>query len=342
MGLSVWLAVIAISSSQVDLSAYEQQGTRTIEFSADSKLVYVRLRPYEGTQGRPHDLVFDLSGHPFKDACDEQGRIKQGVLHRFPKAAADVVAAEFLKGTRDGGGVSKDRRYGLRHLGAGVAEIWQLEPDRRRIATAELPAHGGRLELTEWFERNGEKYVLLVFSFSKAIVLSAKDGSVVQSIDYGALLTDPEERFHAHTFAFDPTRRLLACGDFEGQRVRVISLDRPEQIVFEANTYAWQVGIGGAWMVSSVNFSPSGFLVVEYCFAGRLTLFAQFPTEVFRIDDWTRVWRENSLWRTHVTLSPDGKWIAFFPNRSLEIRPFVAAPLPKWGQWDSPAGERKQ
>ena len=52
--------------------------------------------------------------------------------------------------------------------------------------------------------------------------------------------------------------------------------------------------------------------------------------DIFEVGTWKRVWHENSLKISSVTLSPDGKKMAFIRDkRWLEIGPFVPQPEEK-------------
>ena len=95
-------------------------------------------------------------------------------------------------------------------------------------------------------------------------------------------------------------------------------------MVFEANAEMNPVRPwGGDWRVRRVQFLADGkYVLAEYKFRGRGTSTVLEPTEIFETRTWKVVWKENDLEIKSVTLSPDGKKIAFLRANTLEVRPF--------------------
>ncbi|MCX7591715.1 MAG: hypothetical protein N2255_08815, partial [Kiritimatiellae bacterium] len=112
---------------------------------------------------------------------------------------------------------------------------------------------------------------------------------------------------------------------FYDRRVRVVSLREPGTVVFEANTHDNpHKPHGGVWRVTGVEFLARGrYLLAEYSFDGRLTAVVLNPTDIFDTDTWQKVWHENSEQIRAVTLSNDGKKLAFIRNGVLEIGDFI-------------------
>ncbi len=216
----------------------------------------------------------------------------------------------------------------------------------KRLWSVRLPEEGGELGLAAFFERDGQTNILVAFKGMKAYVLAAKDGRILASFTYGKPETDAEQRAYKRKFglkaeigdpslsffpaslAFDSSRNLLACGALDGKRVRVLSVDQPHALVFEAHSNDNpQSPRGGNWTVESLRFGGSGeYLTAEYEFGSRLTMKRLTVAEVFDTRTWRVVWSDEESGRSTARapqISPGGKVMALVKHERLEIRPFL-------------------
>ncbi len=326
----------------------------TLEFSTDSRCLCVWWWPARkiGDFSRePGSLaVYDLAGKPVADACDANGVLTGEYAHLFPHTAWRTVFEDFIKDA-GGWGFSRDYRLGLRLANARpgrifektwTAELWQFQPETKRVWATEIPETGMPLTMATFFERDAKPLVLLAFGGTEGFILSQEDGALMDRFQYGHIETEQEQAaykwkfhlaysdgdpmLHFNSFALscDPTRRLLACGAFNGRRVRVVSLDPPFRTIFEANTNdhprrPW----GGVWSVDRVEFVGSKYLIAGYSFGGRGTRCAYDPTDIFDTITWEIVWHENSLDIRSATISPDDRRMALMRKDVLEIGDFV-------------------
>ena len=159
---------------------------------------------------------------------------------------------------------------------------------------------------------------------------SAYDSSVAASshpTDLSYDDGDPALRFSAFRFSFAPARRLVACGAFDGPRVRVVSLEAPYRVVFEAHadenpSQGWL----GLWNIWGVQFAGDKYLLVHLHRGGRGAI---APTDVHEVYD-AATWRKVATIKDHamsnLTLSPDGRMMAYVGGTDLVIAPFTAPP----------------
>ena len=136
--------------------------------------------------------------------------------------------------------------------------------------------------------------------------------------------SDPALRFSAYCLSQDTAKGWLACGAFDDKRVRVVQMASNGPMVFEANTEVnpsqpW----GGNWMVHRVEFlADAKYLLAEYDFGGRGTSTVLRPTEIFETATWKIVWKNSDPETGGITLSPDGKRMAFLRGDVLEVHAF--------------------
>ena len=365
---------------RIDLPPSEEGEGRFLEFSRDGNFLCVwsfspKVDPY------PQRRVFDAkSGREVAEAT-EYGLLSSDWTRLFPRLGLGIhleghgawrvypsrdksydqtVNKALGDLTRDAEAfeLTEDVRLGLRTLevkkegeswwGDRVAELWELQPKRILLWRVSLPKELSSVGLIRFYERDGEKLILIAYEASEADIISAKDGALVERFSYGRILTQEEARqqakklgwwrreldftvdiasFKAFSVSFDPQAGLLACGGFWDRRVRVVSVDKPHLTVFEAhgddNPY---IPGGGHWFVSRLEFVAGRYLIADCEFAkrGETPILLQ-PTEVFEIASWTKVWEENSLHIKGVTISPNGKSLALLRGLSLEIGPLACS-----------------
>ena len=306
-------------------------------------------------------VVFDVAGRAVSEAVDAEGFLQGRFADLFPRTSWRTRFAEFIKDAY-GWGFSRDFKMGLRFVNprnpdgtpaapnypstkTWSAELWRLDGEGKRLwaSDVEMFQTGGCMEsgVVDFFQWQGKEYVLFAFSGQEGYVLSREDGKVVEEFTYGHIETteemaanknkwhlglddgDTSLRFSASYLSFDPCRRLLACGGSNGRRVRVVSAVPPHETVFEAHTgespFNWW---RGWWSVRRVEFAGGKYLIADYDCAGRIGLGTLEPTEIFDVETWKVVWSKDSLDIRRVSLSPDGKLIAFIEKGILKIEPF--------------------
>src|SRR5262249_8636985 len=159
--------------------------------------------------------------------------------------------ADFVRDA-DGWGFTRDRRLGFRMIDPRPSEplkrtwngeLWELMPERKRLWRVDLPPllEHATLSLVDFFSKDGRSLVVISPGWVDAYLLDRRDGSLVDQFAFGHLRADegvlPSKRdFVAYELSIEPSRRLLACGEFEGRRVRVVSLDPPFKTVFTAHS----------------------------------------------------------------------------------------------------------
>jgi hypothetical protein len=184
--------------------------------------------------------------------------------------------------------------------------------------------------------------ILVAFEGTDGFLLDLNTGAVLSKFTYGPITSDAEAirrkrkfrlrysdsdpalKFSAFIVAVSPEKRLLAAGGFFDRRVRIVSLVAPfpmiRQFREEENPLSPP---GGSWRVYGLEFVASGkYLVVESDFAGRGTPLQLRETEIIETEGWRTVWKVNKLDLHSVTLSPDGKKVAFIDDNVLKILPF--------------------
>jgi hypothetical protein len=278
----------------------------------------------------------------------------------FPGVAWRRRFADFVRNTKDWKvtvwGFAADYSAGVRFLEPagksfvhGKAELWHFGQTNRMAWSVVLPEMigGAGLSGKAWFSSTGTNAcVLVAFEGLDAYVLSQQDGKLVDSFTYGKpdspadaearakrFHLDPEDyganSFSAGPLAFEPSRKLLACGDSSSRRLRIVTVEKPHRVLFEANSEDNPARPrGGTWSVASVHFDGNGrYLVVGYSFGGRLTTKQYEPIEIYDTLKWQLVWSVNSPGICSAQpprISPDGKMMALTRGDVLQIGPFVA------------------
>lgn len=331
-----------------------------LEYSRDSKLIYAS--GYTNIEGnykkfRDYGVVFDFRGNRVIEATDATGALQEKYVRMFPDTAWRSYFADFIVNA-GAWGFSQDFRYGIRtlldldqddgNLGEKALErykhgleLWQFTPEKKRLWSSEPLL---RLRLTGFLSITGRMDIVAACDGTEGYILSGDTGELIDTFTYGHIETDEEAEayrkrfrlnvrvrdpmllFSSHIFSFDPRNRLLACGATHGLRVRVVSMEKPFAMIFEANTDDNPTKPrGGVWTIQRVEFAGR-YLIVEYEFGGRETSKFYRPTEIFEIDSWKVVWRENSTDIRRVRLSPDGKKMALINSEDgrdiLEIGDF--------------------
>ena len=244
----------------------------------------------------------------------------------------------------------KNNEWGRRE--SWDVEYWQLEPVRKKLWTTRIEDDQEQIRSSGFFNCNGEQYVFFNFYLSNGYILRTKDGTVLRKVYYGKTETDEEIaqkmkrynlkekdkpfwtgrlHFTPSSFSFCPSKRLLACGDFQSRRWRIISVDSPYETIYlkhdDANPMSesnlWYDG--GFWDVTRIEFAGDRFLIVDTGAGARgmwKPIASVYRTDIYRIDNWERVWMESAHSISNVILSADGKKIAFFRNKMIEYGNF--------------------
>jgi WD40 repeat protein len=176
----------------------------------------------------------------------------------------------------------------------------------------------------------------------EAVILSMRTGDAIRSFRLGHIENeqeaakrnrrfglrydkgDPALYFSSHHFSYEEKTHLLACGASSDKRVRVLDISPPVKVVFEANTDVNPARPrGGLWHVSRVEFASGGkYLIAGYDFGGRLTRVSIDSTEIFDTRTWKCIWNEEDSKIGSVTLSLDGRLLAYVRDNGIEIIPF--------------------
>ena len=233
------------------------------------------------------------------------------------------------------------------------AELWRLKPQEERLWRMELPPSFFSLRETGFFEADGKGLVFLAFTGEKGYLLSAADGALVAALYYdGHTKADlgapaPSQgphgqdvapdgvaglplRYAASAFLIDPARRLVAQA-WSDSRVHVISLDPPYDMVFAAPAgenpykdlpYPWHA----EWFPWKVQFAGEKYLIAEWYLGGRGCMVQELWTRIYDVDTWKVVWLCKTPTVQSLTMSPDGKKLAYLFHDNLEIVPFIASP----------------
>jgi len=336
-------------SFKIDLASFGTGEYPEMEFSKDGKYIMCWWLPhppigdYNKLLGKC--VVFDREGNEVKEAADKRGRLSKEFVMMFATTASRQQLGWFLNDTNglknNMCGFSEGYTLGFRflkpegHFLTGNGEMWHLTPSTERLWVAPLPEKVSDIGLVSFFARGETNYLLVAFCCgSKGYVLS-KEGNLLDSFTYGILETDPDLSFNAGTLSFDASQRLLACGALLGKRVRVVRIDPPHKVVFEAHTrdnprWPW----GGEWTVNSVQFECAGkYLIAGYDWGGRIFPNGKRLIEIFDTSSWRVVWSttdEAISSSSPPRISPDGMMLAFLRvspkgkswDASLEVHPF--------------------
>jgi hypothetical protein len=315
--------------------------------SADNKSLCVWWVPWtrEGamnaSKGPLGFLVFDAGGKLVADSADPNLTPCEA-LRDFPSFAWRWRFRDFLKNA-SAWGFSADSTEGVRLFKDGPsqfhAEMWRLSPQQNMAWARALPTGVVDTDApVHILSRPDLRAVLVPISGREGVLLSRDDGTLIDQFRFGTIESfgtrnrfrlpllggGPSVRFSSGDTSVDPSGRLIACGCVDDRRVRVVSIDPPHKMVFEANTNDHaERPRGGVWSVTRVEFVSQGkYLLVEYHFGGRGTRVTYNPSDIFDTATWRKVWHENSLEVRSVTLSPDGKKMAFIRGDYVEVGPF--------------------
>jgi hypothetical protein len=237
---------------------------------------------------------------------------------------------------------SPDYAWGLR---AENTNDWTVRLERWDLPVTGM---GKRVWQTIWADTSavsflgpvaqGKDEILAAVDGHLGVLFSPGDGQVLRRFPLGhretlqeskarakkfGLREGTETHFYATHFAYDQASRLLACGCYRDKRVRIVNTMVPEKVVFEANTDSNpERPRGGQWSTRRVEFAGSGsFLIVDYEYQARNREMQH--TEIFETKSWKIVWNKESLNLGAVTISPDGKLMAYVKDKFIEIAPFL-------------------
>jgi len=345
-----------------DLTPYGGSEPAGVEFSADGRhiLCWWYPKPPIGEWDKMLGAcaVFGLQGQPVNGATNGIGRLTSEFVMDFETTAVRQHFADFLKKTNGLDvvlwGFSRDYSLGLRILNDGTqnfahgtAELWRFRPKEDRLWARETPELGSFMGIAAFLAVGEEDSLLLAYEASNTgYLLTLKDGRTLDKFTYGKPETeadelaykrkfhlvgemgDPSLGFYAGPLSFDRERRLLACGASYGRRIRVVSVDKPHNVVFEAHTNENpERPFGGTWSVESLRFDARGrYLVAASHFGGRLTRKYLSPVEIYDTASWQIVWscrNKNTPRVSPPRISPDGKLMALTRGARLEIGPFL-------------------
>ena len=334
---------------RIDLAGFGTGEYPHMEFSRDGKYICCWWLPHPPIGDCDKLLgkcvVFDREGKVVKEATDHRGRMVRDYVLMFAVTASRQQLGWFLNDTNrlknSMWGFSEDYTLGFRLLKAegffttGNGEMWRLAPSAERLWVAPLPEKVSDVGLVSLFARGETNCLLVAFHGTRCHVLSGKEGKILDSFTYGVPETDPDLGFFASELSFDALHGLLACGALLGKRVRVVRIDPPHKLVFEAHTHdnpRWPWG--GEWTVNSVQFECAGkYLIAGYDWGGRIFPNGKRLIEIFDTSSWRVVWSttdETISASSPPRISSDGKILAFLRvnpkgtawDSSLEIHPF--------------------
>jgi hypothetical protein len=348
--------------SEVDLKA-SGGGCVPLVFSPDSKFLCAWWLPdppvgdCDKLPGRA--VVFDLRGRPVPGATDTDGELTGVFASMFPEIAWRRRFAHFVQNTNNwrisAWVFSADYSAGARFVqpahqdfARGKVEFWHLGQTNQLKWSSQLQESvNSWTRGTVWLDEiNGRKIVLVAFCGMNAYVLSQEEGKQIASFTYGKRESEAEAEarrrkfglhgdayeagtyFFAGPLAYDPSQKILACGDANSRRLRVVAVEKPQRMLYEMNAGDNPARPrGGSWRVSSVHFDAKGkYLVVGYDFGGRLTSKEYEPIEVYDTLNWQLVWSVNSpdiCSAQPPRISPDGKMLALTRHELLQIGQFV-------------------
>ena len=229
-------------------------------------------------------------------------------------------------------------------------EYWQLEPQKKQLWSTRIQGKHVGIQSSGFFSVNETSFLFLNFFLDCAYVFRINDGVLIDKFEYGPQDTEEqilakmkrynlkdksfwksELKFTPSKFSFEPVKRLLACGDFHSRRIRVLSVDKPHNILFEAFAEANPMSDSnlfydkGFWYTDKVEFAGDQFLIVDYEAAGRgrwRPIPTIFRTDIYKVGTWKRVWMKNSNSISGVTLSANGNKIAIIRNGIIEYGNF--------------------
>ncbi len=341
---------IVFRRTDIDLKQYSlsTDDFPKVAFSGDGQMLCV----WWGLGKSPVKfLVFDLDG---KSLSGWKNTNHMEFLQEFPMIAWRWTSGEFAQGANFGSGeafnFNRDLSRGVRivvpanRASPVTAEMWKLSEPKHKLWSQPLPGSRDVVAyatpvgiLNDW--NNGSEFINL--DGQRCAELDPQTGEIKRTFTFGPIETDEESKLKAKKFgvsedeadavkffvgerAYDAKRRWIACGSGNGQRTRVIDVARPEKILFEANSNANPFRPrGGSWRVDRVEFLAEGnYLVTETVYSRRFGPF-KYLTEVFDTSSWRSVWESKDPKTHSVTLSPDGRAMAYVRGTTVVICPFV-------------------
>jgi len=339
---------------KISLSEYVDYGKEhpQLEFATNDQMICLWWWPSRKTGDYTKEpvewVVFDVQGKMLASSSNSW-ETTSPLLRHFPGIAWRLFQQNFVKDAI-GCGFSPELSYGLRVLpsktGPPSAELWDLHPPPKSIWTAVLPpAALSHIRFAGLIPAEGPPAALVDLNGQEAVLLDGATGHQVDVFSYGHIESDkeavirkrkfrlattdgdPSLRFDVLSFSLDPVHGHLACGSLSDRRVRVVTTGREHRTVFEANTDDHpQKPRGGSWRVNRVQFLAGGlYLLAEYRFGGRGTGEVLEPTDIFSTETWSRVWQENTPSVRSVTLSCDGKKMAYLRESVIELGEFSPA-----------------
>jgi hypothetical protein len=303
----------------------------------------------------PRFLIFDLAG---KWVAGNGTTNYDEALNQFPELVWRWKVGDFAtiheRPERGVIGVAfnRDLTRGARTTvlaGGGLdyqLEAWRLSEPRERLwkrgfdTEGEMYANRPRplSVLGDWITEP----LLIKLNTERCLELDPRTGGIRRTFTFGPIESEKEAElrlkkfggreddfssFSAGSIEYEPKRGWLACGCSHDQRARVISLSATEKIIFEVNAEKnpfrpW----GGSWS-TTVSFLAGGdYLLVECEYSRRFGPF-KLEREIYETASWRLVWKGDDYRMTSLTLSPDGKTMAYTRKATMVICPFLPKPL---------------
>jgi dipeptidyl aminopeptidase/acylaminoacyl peptidase len=223
--------------------------------------------------------------------------------------------------------------------------MWQLQDPRHKLWSRTLGQLQDQSSLayarpvgrfSGW--THGSAFVQV--SGTECVELDAKTGGMLRRFTLGPIENVAEEKsrarqlgwpedltghlvFRGDSSDYDEKRGWMACGSWNDRRVRVFDARRPEKLLFEAHSRDEPIRpTEGEWSVQSVTFLAGGdYLKVEYAFSGRSRR-GRRELEIYQTSSWQKVWQSDDVKLHGVTLTPDGRTIAYVRDCELVMMPF--------------------
>jgi hypothetical protein len=341
----------------VDITKYGPK-PQVIEFSTDNKYLCAAWPLGESNILTPR-LIFNMQGNIITNGISPVGDIDPEYVPLFRKVLPISSSGcnwlsivhdktlspqwEFIQ-KAESWVCNNDLSLGLRINKRGypeskklqIAELMRLDTNNK-VWEVELPIKIVDLAEGGFFEIEGKNYILLAYEGSRAIVLSQESGEIIYEFFYNRKITDDESLYNIETMpyrdrglgfwnstaAFDSTKKLLACGESTGKRVRVYSLTKNGTLIFEANANEdFDKPSGGIWQVDRLEFAASGnYLIADYSFGGRSTDQQYHVTDIFDTSTWSLKWKIQSSNISSLTISPNGEKAAliYHINNKIEL-----------------------
>ena len=338
------------SVTKFDLSTYFINSISFLEFDVtnNEQILFGSLIPqvktFYGIVGESY--IFDYEKNNFF-YINNKLIFKNNFKKKFPKIYNQYVHRKFIA-NQDGWGISKDgqnivtlNKKNAFTLGGSKWDLCffsQKNNEQKLTWSLTLSKIYGFSPLVDFFTWKDQDCIIVAFVGEDVRILSQQDGKTINQFAYEPINTDltrskyrekhnlwfadnVELNYSVGCVAFEPNKNLLVTGDTNSKRVRVININKPNDLLIELNTNAppnrpW----GGNWSVRNLRFASQGkYLIIEYNFMGRYTSKVFEPTEIYSVNNWELCWSENKQEIHSVTVSPDGKKLALINNMILEI-----------------------